>query len=92
VARFTPGCSGADLAAIVNEASIRAARRGAVSITNDDFEDALRNYLGARGVNMSGLAEVASSGINTVPDFIKKTFFGGGMNSPNDPQQSTPLS
>jgi cell division protease FtsH len=39
-ARRTPGCSGADLAFIVNEASLEAARKGASSISLHHLEDA----------------------------------------------------
>ena len=38
VARGTPGFSGADLANLVNEAALIAARRGKKVVTNDDFE------------------------------------------------------
>jgi cell division protease FtsH len=39
VARGTPGMSGADLANLVNEAALHAARRKATTITMDDFEE-----------------------------------------------------
>ncbi len=49
VARRTPGMAGADLANIVNEAALAAARRNGTSITQADFEDALdRVQLGLR--------------------------------------------
>jgi cell division protease FtsH len=38
VARGTPGFSGADLANLVNEAALNAARLGKESVSNDDFE------------------------------------------------------
>ncbi|MDI1442946.1 ATP-dependent zinc metalloprotease FtsH [Polyangium sp. 6x1] len=49
VARRTPGMAGADLANIVNEAALAAARRSGTEITQADFEDALdRVQLGLR--------------------------------------------
>ena len=39
LARGTPGFSGADLANIVNEAALLAARRGLKSVSNAEFED-----------------------------------------------------
>jgi len=49
VARRTPGMVGADLANIVNEAALAAARRGGIVIAQADFEDALdRVQLGLR--------------------------------------------
>ncbi len=49
VARRTPGMAGADLANIVNEAALAAARRGGSHITMADFYDALdRVQLGLR--------------------------------------------
>ena len=40
IARGTPGFSGADLANLVNEAALTAARRGKDVVTSDDFETA----------------------------------------------------
>ncbi len=40
VARGTPGFSGAELANVINEAALIAARRGLKAITNDEFEEA----------------------------------------------------
>lgn len=49
VARATPGCSGADLANIVNEAALLAARNGKDQVDMDDLEE-------ARDKTMMGLA------------------------------------
>ena len=40
IARETPGFSGADLANVINEAALLAARRGLTSITRDEFGEA----------------------------------------------------
>ncbi len=40
IARATPGCSGADIANIVNEAALYAARRNRDLVQMDDFEEA----------------------------------------------------
>ena len=40
VARGTPGFSGAELANVINEAALIAARRGLKAITNEEFEEA----------------------------------------------------
>ncbi|MFW5742016.1 MAG: ATP-dependent zinc metalloprotease FtsH [Spirochaetota bacterium] len=40
VARATPGCSGADIANLVNEAALYAARRNRELVQMDDFEEA----------------------------------------------------
>jgi len=48
IAAATPGMVGADLANLVNEAALLAAREGHESVTDDDFSDALeRIVLGA---------------------------------------------
>jgi cell division protease FtsH len=41
VARRTPGVVGADLANVVNEAALSAARRGATAVGKEDFEEAI---------------------------------------------------
>jgi cell division protease FtsH len=41
MARRTPGMSGADLANVVNEAALAAARRSAKRVSNADFEEAI---------------------------------------------------
>jgi len=45
VAAQTPGFSGADLANLVNEAALLAARRNATEITQKDFEDAVEKVV-----------------------------------------------
>jgi cell division protease FtsH len=45
LARATPGFSGADLANLVNEAAIRAARRSADTITSEDFDSAMERIV-----------------------------------------------
>lgn len=40
IARATPGCSGADIANLVNEAALFAARKGKSLVDDDDFEEA----------------------------------------------------
>jgi cell division protease FtsH len=44
-ARLTPGASGADLANMVNEAALLAARRQADAVTLDDFEGAMERIV-----------------------------------------------
>lgn len=64
VARLTPGSGGADLAALANEAAIRAARRGGTSVNAEDFDNALSAFFSGRGVPLTGLAE-------TIPSWLK---------------------
>jgi len=45
VARITPGFSGADLANVVNEAALLAARRNASAVTMQDFEAAIERVI-----------------------------------------------
>lgn len=50
VAQLTPGLAGADLASLVNEAAIRAVRRGsAESVTMFDMDMAVKDYFRSRG-------------------------------------------
>ena len=53
IARGTTGCSGADLANLVNEAALTAARRNRKEITPADFEEALDKIL--LGTTRTGL-------------------------------------
>jgi cell division protease FtsH len=54
IARGTPGFSGADLANLVNEAALLAARRGKRVVTNKEFEDAKdRVMMGAERRSMA---------------------------------------
>ena len=48
VAALTPDYSGAELAALANEAAIRAVRRGSDSPSMADFEGAVQTFLYAR--------------------------------------------
>jgi cell division protease FtsH len=49
VARRTPGMVGADLASLVNEAALAAARRGSDTVTKADFDEAIdRQQLGLK--------------------------------------------
>jgi cell division protease FtsH len=45
VAALTPGFTGADLANLVNEAALRATRRGANTVTVDDFTSAIERIV-----------------------------------------------
>ncbi|WP_018267636.1 ATP-dependent zinc metalloprotease FtsH [Methylosinus sp. LW4] len=45
IAAMTPGFTGADLANLVNEAATLATRRGAVSVTPDDFTSAIERVI-----------------------------------------------
>ncbi|OAI30724.1 cell division protein FtsH [Methylosinus sp. R-45379] len=45
IAAMTPGFTGADLANLVNEAATLATRRGAVSVTLDDFTSAIERVI-----------------------------------------------
>ena len=54
IARATPGFSGADLANLVNEAALFAARRNKKKVTMDEFEAAKDKLtLGAEGMVMT---------------------------------------
>ena len=55
VAQLTPGLAGADLASLVNEAAIRAVRRGsAESVTMFDMDMAVKDYFRSRGTGKGG--------------------------------------
>ncbi len=45
VAQFTPGFAGADLANVLNEAALLAARREATAIANSDIKDAIERVI-----------------------------------------------
>jgi cell division protease FtsH len=45
IAALTPGFTGADLANLVNEATLLATRRGANAVTNDDFSNAVERMV-----------------------------------------------
>ena len=45
IAALTPGFTGADLANLVNEAALLATRRGADTVTNDDFTNAIERIV-----------------------------------------------
>eukprot|EP00597_Dinobryon_sp_UTEXLB2267_P018245 CAMPEP_0201114240 /NCGR_PEP_ID=MMETSP0812-20130820/78288_1 /ASSEMBLY_ACC=CAM_ASM_000668 /TAXON_ID=98059 /ORGANISM="Dinobryon sp., Strain UTEXLB2267" /LENGTH=363 /DNA_ID=CAMNT_0047377855 /DNA_START=211 /DNA_END=1303 /DNA_ORIENTATION=- len=49
VSLMTPGTSGAELCAIVNEAAIRTARRGGEEVTSEDMDGALQSFFKGRG-------------------------------------------
>jgi len=67
IARLTIGTSGADLSAIANEAAIRAARRGAISVNGADFDGALETFFSGRSAQVGSIIEAA------VPDWLKRT-------------------
>lgn len=74
VARLTPGLCGADLAAIANEAAIRAVRRAGNSINAEDFDNALATFYAGRGTPLAGLAE-------QLPSWLKGLGPQGDMSS-----------
>jgi len=45
IAALTPGFTGADLANLVNEAALRATRRGADAVSTDDFTGAVERIV-----------------------------------------------
>jgi hypothetical protein len=53
-------------------AAIRTVRRRGARTTLDDFEDALKDYYASRTISLSGLTEIATSGLNRVPEWFKK--------------------
>lgn len=78
IATLSNGLCGADLAALVNEAAIRAVRRGGLNVTQIDLQDALNNYFTSRG----GLAPVQPPNISEVAtDIWKKIGFGSDDSS-----------
>jgi len=54
-ATITPGASGAELAALVNEAAIRAVRRQSPVISAEDFADAVQTQIASRGTSPTSL-------------------------------------
>lgn len=66
IARLTPATSGADLAALSNEAAIRAARRGAVTVSMTDFAGALDSFQAGRQLQVSSLLDAVT------PEWLKK--------------------
>lgn len=81
VARLSPGCCGADLAAICNEAAIRTARRRGVSTSASDFDDALRTFMSGRGVSLSAMVAEAAG----LPSFSSLFKSLGGGEAPASP-------
>lgn len=67
VAQITAGSSGAELAALVNEAAIRAVRRGGTEIRTEDFVDAVRTFSDSRGSSdaMGQLLKTAIGSLGT---------------------------
>lgn len=51
VAQLTPGLAGADLAALVNEAAIRAVRRNSAEVAMFDFDVATKDFYKSRGTD-----------------------------------------
>ena len=81
VAKLTPGMCGADLSAITNEAAIRAARRGALEVSGEDFDDALNSYYSSRGIPLAGMAEAAGLGLQ-LPSWLRSVL-GSASQSPS---------
>jgi len=65
IATLTPGTSGADLSALCNEAAIRAVRRQGYRVQAEDFEEALKAYVTARGMSLQSIGEIAASALPT---------------------------
>jgi len=53
IAELTPGLNGAELAAICNEAGIRAVRRNSVEATASDFSKSINDYFKSRGLSQT---------------------------------------
>ena len=60
IARLTPATSGADLAAIANEAAIRAARRGAIAVNMMDFNQALESFISGRSAQVTSILDAVT--------------------------------
>ncbi|XP_028778032.1 probable inactive ATP-dependent zinc metalloprotease FTSHI 3, chloroplastic [Neltuma alba] len=84
VASLTPGFVGADLANIVNEAALLAARRGGETVTREDIMEAIERA--KFGINEKKLSP------NTISKELGKIFpwmptlMGRSERTPNDPQ------
>lgn len=57
IAKLTPGCSGADLAGIMNEAAIMAIRNGHEKINNADVNEAVKRVLYGLGKKSAVISE-----------------------------------
>jgi cell division protease FtsH len=61
VASLTEGFSGAELAALVNEASVGAVRDREATVRKEQYERALREFFGTRGRKRTAEPHAASS-------------------------------
>lgn len=64
VAEITPGLAGAELATIVNEAAISAARRGSQTLLQADFFDSVTNFYVSRKKGAAGLQNMLKGMLN----------------------------